>query len=185
MFLGRLAAFLDRISTARGLILLLVLSLACQLSFSTLRKLSDSDARPLDRHFHYSAEQAYEIIARHTPDERRAYVLRTLTLDVGYPVAYSLLLAVVLTLLLRRLLRPESGWQALRFLPFVVGVTDLLENTSAVLLVLRFPNRLLTVAGIAGWLTTAKWSLVALCGAMIAAGLLMLLWQRLRLQNAG
>lgn len=165
----KLASLVDRLATVRGLILLALVTLA----FPPLLLLASGlgGALPLDLHFAYTPEHAYQLIESYGENGRRSYAVAALTLDVAYPIAYSLLFAVALTLLLRRLPAQFGRLYRLRLLPFLVGLFDLAENVTVVALIESYPERLDAVARLASFFTSAKWTIAAVTIAvMLLAG---------------
>jgi len=115
----------------------------------------DGEVAPLDLMFSYSAEEAYQQIDSYGPATRHSYAISALTLDVAYPLTYSLMFFVWLTLLLKSNSKPSC---MIRMLPFVVLVLDLLENSGTVVILLNFPERLDRVATATSLATSLKWA---------------------------
>lgn len=114
----------------------------------------DSDVAPLDLMFSYSPEQAYKIIEAYGPEVRHDYVISALTLDVAYPLTYSFMFAIWLTLLLKTDNRMTC---TIRMLPFAVLLFDLLENSGIVLMLINYPQRLEFAATATSIATSLKW----------------------------
>jgi len=114
----------------------------------------DGEVAPLDLKFSYSAEEAYQQIESYGPEIRHSYAISASTLDVAYPLTYSLMFSVWLTLLLKSNSKPSC---MIRMLPFVVLVFDLLENSGIVVMLLNFPERLDRVATATSMATSFKW----------------------------
>jgi len=145
--------WLNKISRPSVLVLLIVLYLVfVLLLFPALS--SGSGAAPLDLMFSYSPTQAYDLIESYGPDVRHSYAISAMTLDVAYPLTYSLLFSVWLTLLLK-----SNGRMAcvIRMLPFVILIFDLLENSGVVVMLIRYPQRLDTLATATSLATSLKW----------------------------
>jgi len=114
----------------------------------------DSDVAPLDLMFSYSPEQAYKLIEAYGPQVRHDYIISALTLDVAYPLTYSFMFAVWLTLLLKTGSRMTC---AIRMLPFAVLLLDLLENSGIVVMLINYPQRLDMLATATSIATSLKW----------------------------
>jgi hypothetical protein len=109
---------------------------------------------------------------------RDYYCQSTLTLDLLFPIAYSLLFSLAIGAALRSLRRPAL--HPLRFLPFAAAVADYAENAFIVL----FTRGRMTAAEAARALvvlTPAKWWLVAASALVgVALGIWALVRRRTR-----
>jgi len=145
--------WLNRISRPSVLAVLIVLYLVfVLLLFPALS--GGTGAVPLDLLFSYSPGQAYERIESYGADVRHSYAISAMTLDVAYPLTYSLLFSVWLTLLLKSDSRLACGT---RMLPFVILILDLLENSGIVVMLVSYPQRLDTLATATSLATSLKW----------------------------
>lgn len=151
---------LDRISSPALLIaLMLCYLLVVFVLFPAMASEAARGTGPLDLLFHYSPDRAYAMIEAYGPQGRSAYRLSALTADVVYPVVYSLMFSVWLTLLLR----PRApGRCLLQILPFTVLIADLLENSGIVAMLTLYPARHDGLAMATSLMTSVKWSLAAL-----------------------
>lgn len=120
-------------------------------------------AVPIDLQFAYTPEQAYELIDSYSDEVRSTYAFGEMTVDVVYPIAYTLLLSVTLMLLY------PQNWK-LAWLPYVIFASDMLENTGIVTMLYSYPAKLITVAWITSGFSTIKWSLVLLVLVIILVG---------------
>jgi len=112
------------------------------------------NAAPLDLMFSYTPDQAYARIESYGPQLRYSYAISAMTLDVAYPLVYSVMFSVWLTLMLK------SGGRlacAIRMLPFVILLLDLMENTGIVIMLQNYPDRLDRLASITSLATSFKW----------------------------
>lgn len=116
-------------------------------------------AQPLDLLFYYSPDKAYTLIESYGPQVRHSYAISALTLDVIYPLTYSLMFSVWLSLLLKQGNRLKC---AITMLPFVILIFDLFENSGIVVMLLNYPQRLDIIAQMTSLATTTKWTLVIL-----------------------
>ena len=112
--------------------------------------------RPMDLRLSYSAEQAYTILLSLGDSGRRLYAIVEATVDVIYPVVYTLFLFLLIERLLTDAPRPR--WLDLATLvPFVAMVFDWLENAAILAMIGRFPRPPGSIATIASAFTTIKW----------------------------
>jgi hypothetical protein len=92
-----------------------------------------------------------------------------------YPVSYTLFFSICFTLLGRHLRLFPRLWRWAGLLPWLVGSSDLLENTGIILMASSYPSRLNLVARITSVATGLKWAVgipMQLLG--LAGGLLLL-----------
>jgi len=149
--------WLNRISRPSVLVVLIVLYLVfVLLLFPALG--GGSGAVPLDLMFSYSPGQAYSMIGAYGPEVRHSYAISAMTLDVAYPLTYSLLFSVWLTLLLKSNSRIAC---VIRMLPFVILIFDLLENSGIVAMLVNYPQRLEMIATATSAATSLKWVFAA------------------------
>ena len=118
------------------------------------------DIKPLDLHFSYSPDQAYEYLAALGAKGRDAYTRMLLTSDLAFPVVYSLALSVALMLVLRKPLPPANMYLCL--FPFMIVIADWFENLSLVMVARKFPERADATVSYASSFTSLKWTLIVL-----------------------
>ncbi len=114
---------------------------------------------PLDLRFWYDADIVYATFEALGAEGRSKYILGATTLDVIYPLVYSAMFSVWLTLLLPGENRLSC---ALRLLPFAILAADLLENSGIVIMLLRYPDKTDSLVFITALLTAGKWSLAVI-----------------------
>jgi len=94
---------------------------------------------PIDLLFFPSPAQSYSIVEALGEAGRASYRLTELSVDVIYPLSYTLFYSLLITALLQRTLDRESRWQLLNLLPFGALVFDLLENIGIVSMLSIYP----------------------------------------------
>ena len=119
-----------------------------------------SNAGILDIKYYYTARQAYEIISNYSLAERQQYAITAMTIDIFYPIVYSLFLTALSLFLIGRLAIRSRIIIRLSYISMGAAVFDLLENTSLTIMMLNYPVKLNSLANIAGYFTAAKWTLV-------------------------
>ena len=77
------------------LLLLIIIFSVVIMPFSTGNK----KAKPIDIHFAYSPEKVYELIHTYSDATRKSYIIGEMTLDVIYPVIYTLFMSLSLIVL--------------------------------------------------------------------------------------
>jgi len=138
-----------------GLIIIINVLLALSLS-------SNPKLKPLDLEFFYDNEKAYELLSAYNEQERSVYLLIELTLDIIYPIIYSLCLSFALYLLFSKL--------TLAKLPLYLVFLELVENLGIVVLLVNYPIQHPWIANLTGIFTTAKWFLALTCLAIVLYG---------------
>jgi len=131
---------------------------------------------PLDLRFWYEPSVVFATFDALGADGRYRYLVGTLTLDVVYPLIYSSMFAVWLSVLLPQDTRSAC---ALRLLPFAILAADLLENSSIALLLAIYPQHLDILAWSATVFTASKWSLAVVVIANTLALTLKAAWAAL------
>ena len=145
--------FIDRISRPAVLVVLMAVYLVFPLYLFPAAA-AGSEHMPLDLMFAYSPEQAYAQLASFGPEGRANYARSTVSVDLAYPVIYTLMLAVWLCLLLRGRNRYCSY---ISMLPFGAFVFDLIENAGILLMLGAYPTEIHALALVASIATTLKW----------------------------
>ena len=104
---------------------------------------------------------------------RLVYAATGLTIDMVFPVAYGLLLAILLYRLFR-------GGLPLYLLPLAVAAADMLENMTVAGLALSHAGEPTPLTWLAAAFTLVKTVLIAATAAALAVGTIRWLWLRLR-----
>ncbi len=144
--------------------------------------LPHSNAGIPDIKYYYSAEEVYQIIANYTPAERRNYALSSMTVDVLYPLVYSLFLTALSIFLIGKLNIRKHLTIRLAYISMGAAAFDLLENGSLTVMMLNYPVRFNILADVAGYFTAAKWTLVIASLAFIIYLSIRLLLKKIRKQ---
>lgn len=134
----------------------------------------------LDMMIGYSPEKAYEVLDGYGADGRAYYVRKLLINDTVFPIAYSLLFAGTLAVLLKRLTGKDSRLRYLAFLPLAGGVLDLAENVGIITMLLTYPGSMEWIARATSLITAVKLSINLIAMALIVAGIVMIIYQMLR-----
>jgi len=125
----------------------------------------DKEVVPIDLQFAYTPERAYELINSYSDKTRDIYARGEMTLDVAYPIVYTLFMSVTLMLL-------YPGKWKIAWLPYVIFVVDMFENTGIVIMLKNYPDQLRSVAWATSVFSTAKWMLVLVVVLLIFYGLI-------------
>lgn len=140
-------------------------------------------AEILDVELFYTAEQAYERLALFG-EQGRAVYLHILMGDLIYPALLGSLLAVSISLIVRRIHLSNAAWQHVVLLPLANMVFDYCENAMLFSLLLSYPTRLPLVATAAGAFTFTKNVFGMLSFVVLACGVLAMLFRWFRPHHA-
>ncbi len=148
----------------KTLIVLIGLFLLCQVGFFLISREIEQvsgSSQILDTRFSYTAAEANRILTDLGEHGRRLYYY-ALTIDLVYPLVYSLLLFYLLQWALSGgAVAPPQLLHRLRFLPFTAAVLDYLENSGELYMLSHYPTGIAGAAPYVSLATTLKWFLVA------------------------
>lgn len=111
-----------------------------------------------DMMFIYSADYIYNFLTAIGPSGRESYQLTHLTIDLSFPLLFSLFFAALISRFVNLL-----GWPS-NTLPFIClfsGVLDLAENFTLVTITHRFPEYLQNLSKLSQTFTLGKFSFMA------------------------
>ncbi|MEH6910100.1 MAG: hypothetical protein V7459_05895 [Oceanicoccus sp.] len=153
-------------SVKASLVLLLLVAIFNAIIMPNLA--GDQQAVPIDLQFAYSPERAYELVNSYSEKTRYHYMIGEMTVDVLYPIVYTLFLSLTLLLLF-----PKNPKIAL--IAYVIFFADMLENVGIITMLYNFPKELYTVAMLTSVFSTIKWSVVAITLSLLIVGLVKVL----------
>ncbi len=133
----------------------------------------DEQAIPIDLQFAYTPERAYELINSYSAETRHSYMIGEMTMDVIYPIAYTLFLSLTFVLLF-----PNRTKLAL--MPYLIFIADMLENTGIITMLYNYPTELHTVAVITSVFSTIKWSIALMATIILIGGLIQALIKKIK-----
>ena len=134
----------------------------------------------LEMDFFYTPDSLYDRMERYGQTGRALYTKSSIGLDFVLPFQYSLFFSACAAWILQKL-----GWrEAFRKAVFIAGVvlccSDWLENVFLLIVVNRFPQKMIALSRLANGMTLLKSALTMLFIAAIAAGFAGLLIRRKR-----
>jgi hypothetical protein len=94
----------------------------------------------LDQH-PYTPEDTYTLLADYGEAGRRATVLLHVLFDMVYPVSYALFWSVSFLLMGRSIDKTTRLWRWVVVVPWLTGLSDLLENTGIIAMALSYPSQ--------------------------------------------
>jgi hypothetical protein len=135
---------------------------------------------PFDLRLFYSPEQAQSMLAAYGEQARHAYMVGELTLDILFPIAYTLFLAFSISWLFQRSFKKDSSAQLLNLVPIGAWLFDLLENISIVIMLAMFPSFSILVAMLSSFFTAIKWGFAFFGIALLIFGVVAYIVKRIR-----
>ena len=125
----------------------------------------------------YTPTALYRLADAYGPEGRRAYVRSRFTFDLAFPLVYAAFLVTAISWLYERAFPVGSAWQYANLAPVLGALLDYLENTSASLVMARYPLRTPVVAALAPGFTLLKWIFVGGSFALLLIGAGVGLWR--------
>lgn len=125
---------------------------------------NEQNAEPIDTQFAYTPQKAYQLIGDYGESARKSYITGELTIDLIYPVIYSLILCFILFLIYKN--------QKIVLFPFLILIADYFENFGIVTMLYNYPQKLISVAWITSFFSTLKWILIVVTILIIISGLI-------------
>lgn len=129
---------------------------------------------PLDLQLFFTPAKAYQMVASYGESGRAFYRITELTLDIIYPIVYTLFFSLLITWLFRKGFPADSRMQRLNVVPFGAWLFDLLENLGIVGMLSIFPSTPALLAWATAFFTLVKWLFAGASIALLIAGLVRL-----------
>ncbi len=155
---------INRYANIKNILLLFGLILFFNLIIFPLLFSTNKDLIPLDLRISYSPDEAYTLLEKYNQTERRNYFVGALTIDLIYPVIYTLFLCFTIFLLHKNI--------KLAQFPIFILISDYIENFGIVIMIFYYPNKLTNIALATSLFTSIKWFFVFVSIAVIIYGLL-------------
>lgn len=158
--------FIIHFASLRNTLLLLFIFLAFNFAVFPFLIPENSTVKPLDLQYLYTAEQAYSNLEQMSPAERKTYLIAECTVDVIYPLVYTLMLCFSIFLLYQNL--------SLSKLPILILVADFIENAGIIQLLRKYPEQWNMLANFTGVVSAVKWLLALIAVILTLLGLVKL-----------
>lgn len=113
-----------------------------------------------DTSFLYSADDLYRMAEAYGLEGREAYIRARFTFDLAWPLVYTAFLSTSISLVFTKAFAPGSRWRPANLAPVLGALFDILENSAASLVMLRYPERTPVVDWLAPGFTLVKWIFV-------------------------
>jgi hypothetical protein len=170
----KVSDWISRKSTSFGTISTLILFLvftATVLPYQSKLARAQSGETAPDTSFFLTVKELYEIANSYGDDGRVAYVRARFTFDLIWPIVYTLFLASGISWLYSRSFNLESIIQRVNLVPVIGMVLDYIENITASIVMLRYPERTPLVDLATVIVTPVKWVFVGGSFIILVAGL--------------
>jgi len=131
-----------------------------------------------DTSFWYTPTDLYQIADAYGPAGRQAYLRARWTLDLVWPVVYTVFLSLTISWVYRRAFAVESRWQLTNLVPVAGMLLDYLENSATSLVMARYPALTPGMAHLAPLFTLTKWVFVNGSFVFLLIGVVAALWRR-------
>jgi hypothetical protein len=175
MLIARLIEWLEKIAKPKTIIVLVMAIIpfnALLFPWVNGRLEALSGYRLMDILFWYSPKEVFTRMAAYQSSGRTIYLISDWSIDLLYPLVYSLLAACILTMVLHAAFPWDNPLQRMQLLPLMMMVFDYLENISISLLLIQYPAQSDLLARIASTFTSLKWCFAAFSAFALAAGLI-------------
>lgn len=125
---------------------------------------------PIDPLLFYTPDEVYSMITAYGEAGRAEYRNSELTVDIIYPVLYTLFFALSISWLFRKAFGPDSSMHGLNVIPFGGWLFDLLENLGIVAMLSVHPATPAALAWASAVFTLLKWMFAVASVALILFG---------------
>ncbi len=137
-----------------------------------MNALARKEIGPIDLLFEYNPAKISRMVADYGPEGRAIYAQGALIVDTAYPIIYTFLFCIILSLLFRN--RTYAPFRLVNVVPVGILILDLLENACIVYLLKTFPNTSMAIASLCSILTNLKWAVTAVFLGLVVYGLIRL-----------
>jgi hypothetical protein len=173
-----LSLFLDRIANWKVLLVIIAVYVSFPAYFlknaeTRMNTLAGKTLGPIDLTMGFTPEKTLQLVAEYGDEARAYYATVETTIDVVYPIVYTFLFGVILTLLFRG--KSYKPFKYVNLLPFASLLFDYLENITIVTMLKSYPDQSMTVATLCEIFKLGKWLTFAAMLVLIVYGLLRLL----------
>ncbi len=121
-----------------------------------------------DTRFFYTSDTLYHIASVLGEEGRNAYIISRLRFDIAWPLVYSLFFYTSITLLFKQSIHLNK----LLFLVVLAFIFDILENTVVSTVFYLYPNEIILLPYLAGFMTMFKWITITLSFVFIGIGII-------------
>jgi len=167
----KLSTLLNRLSNWKSLVAFFALYMffngyLLKNAESEIMALAGKSVGIIDLTFGFDPHKTLQMVQDYGDSARAYYARIEMTTDVAYPIIYTLLFGIILSLLYR-----NTSYNWLNTVPFVCLLFDLLENVNIVILLSTFPQQSSVVAILCEIFKLLKWFSFAVVILLVVFGL--------------
>jgi len=140
---------------------------------SGLLKDGTGTKQPMDLLFFSTPGKLFSIARSYGEFGRAFYRSVELTVDIIYPIVYTLAFGLLISWLFQRGFKADSKMQHLNIVPMGAWLFDLLENLGIVTLLSTFPAQNTAIAWLTTIFTMVKWIFAGVSMLLIVIGMVM------------
>lgn len=129
--------------------------------------------QPLDLMFLATPDKMFAMIKHYGEFGRAFYRNVELTVDILYPIIYTLAFGLLISWLFQRGFKSDSKMQRLNAVPVGAWFFDLLENLGIVTMLSMWPSQPVALAWLTTVISTIKWIFAGASMVLIVIGLVM------------
>jgi hypothetical protein len=139
-----------------------------------------------DMSYFYSRADLYDMAETYGAEGRAAYIRARFTFDLVFPLTYLFFLATSISwVMLRAAPDANSRWRFLNLFPVFGALFDYLENISASVVMLNYPQHTPILDSLTPVFSLVKWFFVNGSFVVLALALLFAFWKWVRGRNGG
>jgi len=139
-----------------------------------------------DMSYFYSRADLYDMAETYGAEGRAAYIRARFTFDLVFPLTYLFFLATSISwVMLRAVPDANSRWRLLNLFPVFGALFDYLENISASVVMLNYPQHTPILDSLTPLFSLVKWFFVNGSFVVLALALLFAFWKWVRDRNGG
>ena len=167
----KLSTFLSRLANWKSLVFFLAVTMffngyLLNNAESKIMALAGKSVGILELTFGFDPQRTLQMVQDYGGSARAYYARTEMTADVAYPIIYTLLFGIILSLLYQ-----NTSYGLLNTVPFACLLFDLLENINIVILLTSFPEQSPTVAILCEIFKLLKWISFAVVILLVLFGL--------------
>ena len=129
--------------------------------------------QPLDLMFLATPDKMFAMIEQYGEYGRVFYRNVELTVDILYPIVYTLAFGLLISWLFQRGYKSDSRMQKLNVVPVGMWFFDLMENLGIVTMLTMWPSQPVALAWLTTVISTIKWIFAGASMVIIVIGLVM------------
>jgi hypothetical protein len=131
-----------------------------------------------DTSFFYQSEDLYRFAEAYGAEGRTAYIRARFSFDVIWPMVYLAFLTTSISWLLRKTNLHRGNWGLINLVPLAGALLDFLENSSAAIVMARYPKTTIIIDRLAGVFTFSKWIFIVGSFVILVVSIILTVFRR-------